>query len=156
MKWEFGRHGRAVWIGLAGLALAGALQWRGWHAKRASRDRPPVATEDLTAAVAPSLAPATVWRVDSVLARNVFDYAPAAHSAGARATRASADSSGLAAARATAPAVQLLLLDPLRPLALVDHRRVAVGDSVGAYRVVAIDSMGVTLDRGGRRVRARP
>jgi hypothetical protein len=61
-----------------------------------------------------------------------------------------------AAVAARHPQVQILLLDPRRPLALVDNRRVAVGDSVSGYRVVAIGPDGVTFERRGESFTARP
>jgi MSHA biogenesis protein MshK len=50
--------------------------------------------------------------------------------------------------RASGPALQSILLSPLRRLALINGRMVKVGDRVGNARVVAIDFDSVKLRRG--------
>jgi hypothetical protein len=100
------------------------------------------------------------WQVSTTLARDPFALGPMTESAPSRRR-----SVGAAAARTTAPSavappalprVQILLLDPKRPLAIVESRRVAVGDTIGGHRVVAIDARGVTFAWNGSERIARP
>jgi MSHA biogenesis protein MshK len=49
---------------------------------------------------------------------------------------------------ATGPALQSILLSPVRRLALIDGRMVRIGDQVGGARVIAIDIDSVKLRRG--------
>ena len=150
------RVDRRVWTLVLLLALAGVVVQR-----RKQVGAPRAAAPSVAASPAPALAaemalPEPVaWEVAPILRRDPFETAPAPR----RAPRARVQTAAPPAAAPETPRVpqvQILLLDPERPLALVDNRRVAVGDSIGGYRVVGIDAAGVTLERGGMRITARP
>jgi hypothetical protein len=93
-----------------------------------------------------------VWDVAPRLRRDPFERGPAAADGLATGAR----QAGAEDAAPVLPTVRILLLDPQRPLAVVDTQRVAIGDSVAGFRVVGIDAGGVTLERHGRRTTVRP
>jgi hypothetical protein len=143
-----------LWILLAlAVGIAVAVQRREHRA-----GPPPVAPPDVNeapAAAAPPTLPSDLgWEVAPRLQRDPFELAPAPRPP--RARTAGGAPRVTVSQPERVPRVQILLLDPQRPLALVDNRRVAVGDTIGGYRVVGIDAAGVSLERGGVRTTAHP
>jgi len=124
------------------------------------RARGPRRIAPATPAPAPATPPAPAafvspieWQVSATLARNPFELAPPLDAATPRRNPVGAPAAPAAAPRAAtppvAPRVQILLLDPKRPLAIVESRRVAIGDTVAGHRVAAIDARGVTFEWNG-------
>ena len=151
------RTGRLVVVGA--VLVAAALAAR--SSRRSAAHGPVVPRSPLSVGAEPAnLAPQPAeltWEVAPRLPRDLFEPAPvpgphrAPHPHSAPQAPAP-----IPAVDAPLPRVQILLLDPRRSLALVDNRRVAVGDSVSGYRVVAIEPDGVTFERRGERFTARP
>jgi len=140
------------WLLVIALAASAPVLRRAQHGApeqppRPTRPQPPPWAADTMLAAA-------AWIVAPRLERDPFAWAPAPRRSARRAAPAPAiaeDTSPPAV-----PRVQILLLDPQRPLAMMNNQRVAVGDTIAGYRVEGIDAGGVTLERHGVRVTARP
>lgn len=136
------------------------------HGPRARRAALAAASPTVTAPVSvalpavPALPAPVAWQVSATLARDPFELGPALDATTPRRNSVGAAAPLAAAPRAVVPPnvprVQILLLDPKRPLAIVESRRVAVGDTVGGYRVAAIDARGVTFEWNGTERIVRP
>ena len=138
---------------LVAILAAVVVRVRGPRARRvAAATASPVAVAPVP--VAPPAFPAPAdWQISATLARDPFELGPALEATAPRRNSVGA-AVALAAAPRTAtppavPRVQILLLDPKRPLAIVESRRVAIGDTVGGHRVAAIDARGVTFEWNG-------
>ncbi len=145
---------------LVAILAAVVVRIRGPRARRAATTTSgPVAPTPVPVA-RPAVPVLDEWQVASTLARDPFELGPALDATAPRRNSVGAAVPPPAAPRAvtppTAPRVQILLLDPKRPLAIVESRRVAVGDTVGGHRVAAIDARGVTFEWNGTLRIVRP
>jgi hypothetical protein len=149
--WTPGRLRRLVPLGFV---LAAVLVWRTTH--RGVREAPAPPAARSTAATSTAPLPELAWTVSERLPRDPFAMAPAPRRAVRRRRPDPVAVENRSEVAPPPPRVQILLLDPQRPLALLDNQRVAVGDTIAGYRVVAIDAAGVTLERRGMRFVVRP
>ena len=152
------RMTRLVLVG--SLAVAVALAVRSSRRGAAHGPVPPPAPVAAAGSQPANLTPQSAeltWEVAPRLPRDLFEPAPLpARRRAPRPQSAAGQPDPIPRVAAPLPRVQILLLDPRRSLALVDNRRVAVGDSVSGYLVVAIEPDGVTFERRGERFTARP
>lgn len=149
---------RRAWLA-GGLIAAGAVTlavaWLAWHAGRASRPSPPLATAEATA---PQTAPASAAPILAAAAQPSSPpppTPPAPRALELPAEQGTSAHAGSAAATGSDLRLNAISEQDGRPIALIDGRLVREGDRFGDVHVLRIGADEVEIEQRGRRRRLR-